>query len=244
MISVCMATYNGSRYVVEQVNSILSQLADGDELIVSDDQSTDNTLALLEALQDTRLVLLANTKKLGIIGNFENALKRAKGDYIFLADQDDVWLPSKVKVSMEYLQEFHLVQTDATIVDADLNPLHQSLFKLKGSGNGFLRNLWVNNYVGCTMAFRRSVLEVALPFPCDIPMHDQWLGLIADLVFTTHFVPQPLVLYRRHDLAQSNTGFSSPHSLWAKAKFRINIAKYFFHVLSRRYRPKKNMQIV
>ena len=90
-ISVCIATYNGAKYIEEQVQSILYQLSEKDEIINSDDGSKDNTLAIIKSLNDARIKVIHNTLKHGLVSNFENAIKHADGDYIFLSDQDDIW---------------------------------------------------------------------------------------------------------------------------------------------------------
>ena len=99
MISVCIATYNGAEYLREQVESILSQLEEEDEIVVSDDSSTDTTIEILQSFGDRRIKIFKNPAK-GFVRNFENALRQAQGDFIFLSDQDDVWLPNKVAVCM------------------------------------------------------------------------------------------------------------------------------------------------
>ena len=95
MISVCIATYNGEKYLREQLDSILPQLAESDEVIVSDDGSTDGTIDLITSLNDPRIKIVSNSGRKGYVGNFENALKHTTGDYIFLSDQDDIWYPNK-----------------------------------------------------------------------------------------------------------------------------------------------------
>lgn len=235
MISVCIATYNGAKHIIAQVNSIISQLGKEDEIIVSDDCSTDNGIQLLQNLQDERIKILTSTKQQGVIKNIEKALFHSRGEYIFLADQDDIWLPSKVEICLKELQRYDIVQTDATIVNDSLQTIYPSLYHLARSKRGFFNNLRKNSYVGCTMAFRRRVLSVALPFPKNIPMHDQWIGIIGDLVFSVFFIKEPLLLYRRHESAQSTTGFMSPFSLKAKFVFRMNILRSLFYIFLRRY---------
>lgn len=104
MISVCIATYNGGKYIKEQLDSILFQLGKDDEVIISDDSSTDDTLSILESYHDERIVILTNQKFHSPVYNFENALKSAKGDFIFLSDQDDIWEPTKVEVMLDSLK--------------------------------------------------------------------------------------------------------------------------------------------
>ena len=112
MISVCIATYNGERFIERQIISILNQLGSEDEIVIADDGSTDNTLAILKRLNDSRLRVVEGAHRHSPIWNFERALEQAKGEYIFLADQDDVWMPEKVAVTMNYLQKYDCVVSD------------------------------------------------------------------------------------------------------------------------------------
>ena len=117
MISVCMATYNGERYLREQVDSILRELGEGDELVISDDGSTDSTLDIIKSFGDVRIKIFHNEGHHGVNGNFENAISKSTGDYIFLSDQDDVWIEGKVKECLEALGDSDLVLHDAMIVE-------------------------------------------------------------------------------------------------------------------------------
>lgn len=223
-ISVCIATYNGEKYIKEQLESILSQLKKADEIIVSDDNSKDKTLDIIKSLKDSRIKIFTNPKK-GLISNFENALKKSRGDFIFLSDQDDIWIANKVKLCMENLISNDLVLSNCKIVDNDLNILHHSFFELNDSKKGLINNLLKNSYLGCCMAFNRKVLTKVLPFPKKIPMHDLWISFVAELFFKTKFINEPLVLYRRHGSNISVTGESSPFSLIEKSIFRFNLIR-------------------
>ena len=128
MVSVCVTTYNGEKHIEEQLRSILSQLGDTDEVIVSDDGSDDHTLSIIHRIADSRVSIYHNTGKKGVIHNVENALGKAKGDYIFLSDQDDVWLPTKVACSLKGLQEAPLVVSDCYVTDENLQIVHDSFF--------------------------------------------------------------------------------------------------------------------
>ena len=103
MISVCMATFNGEKYIKEQIQSILNQLSLDDEVIISDDGSSDKTLEVINHINDKRIKVFTNTHKHGFTHNFENALNHANGEYIFLSDQDDIWAEEKVNKVMESL---------------------------------------------------------------------------------------------------------------------------------------------
>lgn len=225
-ISVVIASYNGEKYIEQQIKSILEQLETDDELIISDDNSKDNTIAIVNSIGDPRIKVIQNRKSLGLIRNFQVGLKLVEGEYVFLSDQDDIWQKNKVEIFLEYLKDYDVVQSDAIIVDSNLQVLYPSLYALKGSKRGFVRNLWKNNYVGCNMAFKKKVLEVALPFPRYIPMHDIWIGFVTELFFSSFFIPEKLLLYRRHFDNFTQTGSKSPFSLKQKIKFRLNTVRY------------------
>lgn len=225
MISVCMASYNGEKYIKEQITSILLQLGEEDELIISDDSSTDNTLEIIESFQDKRIVLFKNQTFYSHVYNFEHALKHARGNYIFLSDQDDVWLPHKLKTMLELLCTHTLVLSDAVMVDDNMNVLENSFFAFNHSGNGLLKNLYKNSYLGCCMAFNRSILDKALPFPKDINMHDWWIGLIAEIYRDVYFSNEKLIKYRRHEDALTPIDRKSNNSFFKKIGFRISMIK-------------------
>lgn len=221
-ISICIATYNGSKYIREQIDSILPQLGESDEIIISDDSSTDNTLEIVRSYKDKRIKIFSNNKFHSPIFNFENALKQAKGDYIFLSDQDDIWMENKVDKMMEALKQFSLVVSDCYVVDKDCNIIRESFFHAKPA-TGIMKNLIKNNYLGCCMAFRRELLSKALPFPKRIAMHDIWLGLCGTLFYKTTFIPDKLIMYRRHGGNASPTAEKSNYGLMYKLSYRIDI---------------------
>lgn len=233
-ISVCMATYNGQFHLQRQLESILKQLKDTDEVIISDDNSTDNTKQVIDAFNDGRIRFFINKGQNGPVGNFQNAIKQADGDYIFLADQDDVWLPHKVEVTIELLSRYDLVLSNCTVVDYSLNVIHHSFFEIRNSQEGFFRNLLRNSYMGCCMAFRRQVLSYSIPFPQKIYMHDWWIGLITELKGRVYFCDDPLILYVRHGTNASPTGENS-YPFGKQLKNRVNmimaIVSRFTHVL-------------
>ena len=172
MISVCMPTYNGEKFILQQLRSILSQLQQNDEIIISDDSSTDNTINIIKSFNDKRIVIWENNHFYSPVFNVENALKHAKGDYIFLSDQDDIWVDKKVEKMLKYLSDYDLVISNASIIDSNENVITKSYFSWKNSGKGFWKNFYKNTYIGCNMAFNKKILELALPFPKKIAMHD------------------------------------------------------------------------
>lgn len=202
-ISVAMVSYQGAKYIEEQLDSILVTLGPEDEVIISDDGSTDGTREILARYQaqDDR-VRWIDGPKAGVKANVENALRACQGEYIFLADQDDIWMPEKVeRVMAEFANgKTNLVVHDAVVTDgACQEVILESFYTLKGSGAGVLKNIWRNTYIGCCMAFKRELLEEVLPIPGYIEMHDQWIGVINDqLKHGTSFIPDKLIQYRRH----------------------------------------------
>lgn len=204
MISVCMATYNGAKYLREQVDSILSQLTDDDELIVSDDGSIDATLDILKSYEDSRIKIIHHNKTIQkfpfgfTTSNFESALREASGDIIFLSDQDDVWVDEKVIKMVNMLENCVAVLSDCSFVDSELNVLIESKIKFEGVRIGVLRNLYKCGYLGSSMAFKRSLVKHVLPFPKNVP-HDIWIGLVAGSVGKFKILNDVTLLYRRHD---------------------------------------------
>lgn len=201
MISVCVAAFNGEKYIEEQILSVLRNLDSQDEIIISDDGSSDRTRRIVDDLaeKDRRIRIIDGPRK-GLIKNFENAIVHSKGDIIFLCDQDDVWKDNKVKTVLDIFgnTDCTLVMHDACIVDSNLRILGCSFFEFKKCKKGYWRNLIKNSYIGCCMAFKRSILDYAIPFPDNIPMHDQWIGLLSERVGKVEFCNEQLLLYRRH----------------------------------------------
>lgn len=226
MISVCIATYNGERYIGEQIKSILNQLNSSDEIIVSDDGSKDKTIDIVKSFDDKRIRIIDGPRKGSPISNFENALKAAKGEYIFTADQDDVWTEDKVRTCMRYLQSYDCIISDAIVTDSELKQTSPSFYKTNNTKTGKWYNLLVKNgYLGCCMAFNRKVLNSALPFPEYIPMHDIWIGNVAAFRFNVKFIGEKLILFRRHGYNSSTTASKSKYSIIDRIMFRLNIIK-------------------
>jgi glycosyltransferase involved in cell wall biosynthesis len=199
-ISVCLATYNGERFLRGQMDSVLMQLDERDELVVTDDGSTDSTLQIVESYRDARVKILPFVKRLGSTRAFERAIEHATGEYIFLCDQDDVWFPDKVAVSVQMLQDRDVlaVVSDARVIDADGDTLIELYQTWRGSREGFWFNWAKNGFLGCCMAFRGSAKRILLPFPPTINMHDEWIGLCCSTAGVVRFTPRPLIAYRRH----------------------------------------------
>ena len=237
MISVAMTTFNGLRFLGEQVESILVQLDADDELVIADNGSTDGTWQWLSDLaqRDPRVHLFQNLETRGVVANFNYALQRCSGELVFLADQDDYWHPGKIAAICDAFADsaqILLVQSDADLIDESGQVVAPSFFALRRSGPGFWKNFAKNTYQGCTFAVRHQLLEMALPFPAKVPMHDMWLGLLAELTGDVRFIPDRLTSYRRHG---ENLSELTPRSAWQILVWRINLALALFsRLLGRR----------
>jgi glycosyltransferase involved in cell wall biosynthesis len=244
MVSVCITTFNGEKYIFEQLQSILNQLNQEDEVIVSDDGSTDTTIEIIKDFNDKRIRIYVNEKDKGLISNVENSLIHAKGDYIFLSDQDDIWLPEKVNVCKSYLQQVDLVVSDCYVTDKELKIIHDSFIELNNSQQNKWKALFRNPYLGCCMAFKRSVLTKALPFPDKIPMHDIWIGNVAAFHFNVKFIPQKLICYRRHGLNASTASEPTKAGFFKKIDYRtsliFSLINLIFNFKSKKLPNEKN----
>jgi glycosyltransferase involved in cell wall biosynthesis len=232
-VSVAMATYNGEKYLKQQIDSILSQLSREDELIISDDHSSDQTLVIIEKYmkEDPRVKLFMNEES-GVTSNFENAIKRTKNDIIFLSDQDDVWKPEKVETVKSYYEKnpgVQMIMSDITVVDNELKPTIDSFYEFRGSRSGVIKNIIKNSYIGCAMSFRKELKPRILPIPRNVPMHDMWIGLVADMNKAALLIPEKLIYYRRHDATV--TSVENTSSIKEKVLWRFQISSLLFKSL-------------
>ncbi len=228
-ISVALAARNGGNYLREQVDSILPQLHSGDQLVISVDPSTDNTLELARELARTNpLIEVLEGPGEGISANFQNAIQACSGRHIFLCDHDDVWHPEKVaKVLATFVDSNAvMVMHDAMVVNEGLELIEPSFFAQRDSKPGYARNIIKNSYIGCCMAFTRELKYYILPFPKNIPMHDQWIGLLAEKYGGVCFLDEPLIKYRRHgDNATQSSHASVPQMLAWRASLMQELVK-------------------
>lgn len=193
-----------------------------DEIIVSDDGSTDNTLAIIKSFNDDRISIHINQERIGYAGNFENALGYARGEYIFFADQDDIWVQGKIEKCLSYLQNYDFVVSDAVIVDENKNVLYNSFYKIRKPYKTIWGNLLKFGYLGCCFAFRQSIKTKALPIPQE-HSHDNWICLVAMAFFKVKVLEEKLILYRRHTTNASSGGFVSPNNTFYKIKYRVRL---------------------
>ena len=198
-ISIAMATYNGAKYLQEQLDSFVAQTRKPDELVVCDDCSVDETVAILHHFAETapfEVRIFVNENNLGYGQNFGRALSLCRGDLIFLSDQDDVWLNQKIETIEKLAEEDKLTQifmNDAQLVHHDLSPTgltQQSQFKSGGVPDSCF-------VMGCCMTIRREFLRHLLPIPMEFT-HDTWLSKIGEGLERRKIIPSVLQLYRRH----------------------------------------------
>lgn len=201
-VSVCLAAYNGERWLRAQLASILHQLVDVDEVVIVDDASCDSTPHIVEELRDPRIRLLRNTRNIGVDRSFERAISEARGEIIFLSDQDDLWHEDKVAIVLDAFAEapdVTLVLSDADIIDEVGIKRGYTYFEARGQFiPGIVANILKSKFLGCAMAFRANLREHFLPFPSPLPGHDMWIGVVNEWYGKTRFIKQPLIAYRRH----------------------------------------------
>jgi len=244
MVSVCIATYNGEKYIKQQLDSVLCQLGIEDEVIISDDNSSDRTLEIINSLNDPRIRIYHHEKInnphsghfktiFAINRNVENALMNAKGDYIFLADQDDIWLSNRIKLSLEQLQSYNLVISDCSMINNSGEILKQSYFnEFIHPSKNILRTFYKSSFHGCCIAFNSKLKQNIIPFS-NIPLgHDTWIGLVAiKKKFSVKFLHIPTVLYRIHNSNISTSeNMNSRNTIYFKTRYRFNLIKAYLRI--------------
>lgn len=201
-VSVCLAAYNGERWLDLQLTSILRQLDAGDEVVIVDDGSQDNTPNIIREIRDPRIRMLRNERNIGVDCSFERAISEANGEIIFLSDQDDIWHENKVAIVLDVFAaapDVTLVLSDAEIIDEAGSKREYTYFEARGQFiPGALANILKCKFLGCAMAFNASLRKHFLPFPRAIPGHDMWIGVVNEWYGKTRFIEEPLIAYRRH----------------------------------------------
>jgi len=205
-ISVCIASYNGENFILKQINSILLQLSKDDELIIVDDASMDDTIKIISSINNDLIKIIKNEENLGIVKSFSKAILLAKGDFIFLSDQDDIWFQNKVKFML-----FEMINNNACLVtsnfrwiDENDNEIYSKFrFLRKNNSNKHNKNLLNifqghNNYLGCSMVFNKNLLEIAVPIPNIVEAHDLWIAKIGNLLHSNLHLNEALFFKRKH----------------------------------------------
>jgi glycosyltransferase involved in cell wall biosynthesis len=224
MISVAMCTYNGAKFLPEQLESIANQIVPVDELVVCDDGSNDDTLEVLKNFGKTSafpVFIHSNEKNLGSTKNFEKCFSLCNGDIIFLSDQDDLWRKDKVEKHLAYYQQhpqMDAVFSDAMMIDDDSKPTNRTIWQ-EIEFNDVLQDKWIKGLgheilfysfvvTGATLSIRKSALKRLTPFPTHIPelIHDAWIAMVLCLQEKIGFVADTLIYYRIHNGQQVGFG--------------------------------------
>ncbi|MDB5016987.1 MAG: hypothetical protein JWQ84_1819 [Mucilaginibacter sp.] len=209
-VSVIITTFNGSKYIKKQIDSIFAQSILPGEIIVCDDHSSDETVTLLNSYANNDILKIhVNDKKLGVVGNFKKAAKIAKqGNWLVFADQDDIWIPQKLQKLVDAMQAIDdnitpaLVYSDLTIIDKDDNVIYESFWdkqKIRPEKINLATLLYGNIVTGCTMIINYPMAEEFFLMDTIDYLHDEWLSLIAYSFGKAKFLNEKLVLYREHE---------------------------------------------
>lgn len=226
MISIAMATYNGEKYLREQLDSILSQTITDFELIIGDDHSTDSTVSILSeyAAKYPRILYSVNPVNVGFKKNFEQIIARCQGDYIALCDQDDIWYPNHLQLLLDHIGNHAMCCGNSELVNQDNQSLHRNLSDSDGihfipdePRKWFLRlMLHGNPFQGAAMLLRKDFAERCLPIPNGISFHDAWIAgcALMDKDGVYYLPTPPIARYRQHtDNVTSNAHRDHIHHL-------------------------------
>ncbi len=238
-----MTSYNGEKYIKQQIDSIISQLGPEDELIISDDGSTDSTLNIISGYSDQRIRLIHHKKNPALRNkkysrsfyyateNFANALRYAQGDYIFLSDQDDLFVPGKIAKMVKALKNADCVLCNNLVIDSLGNEIN-SFQKKSMFSKSVLSNLNNTPFLGCCMAFSRNAMKYIFPFPNKLLCHDLWIGSLCAYKKKLIYIEEPLHKYRVHEnnVSPSVTN-KSKNPLWFKIVYRIVFLIQFYNRL-------------
>ena len=243
-ISVVMTSYNGEKYIREQLDSIITNITENDELIIGDDGSTDNTISIIdEYLDKFPHIKLVKSQKLGTTNNLERLISMTNGDIIFIADQDDVWDSQKVSKICNAFQdnpEIYLVFHNSKVSGADINDiLHISLFDYLSVSNKFFDNLLYFHFWGCMFAFRKRAKEYLIPFRFGF---DSWIMFCVSFFKNCYLEKDILMTYRRHG---NNLSTFKRHNIMHVIAARIKrIVLFLFYLPITYYRYRKSRRTI
>jgi glycosyltransferase involved in cell wall biosynthesis len=258
-LSVALCTYNGSRFLEKQLNSVLNQTIAVDEIIICDDNSSDETIKIINIYQDKNpglIHLFQNKPGLGTIKNFEKAIYKTTGDLIFLSDQDDIWYPEKVEKSINFFkknQKCVLLFSDGDLIDHEDLKIAGSLWTKWGFDDE-KKSLWSNNKLafnslvkgdnkitGATVCFKASLKNKIYPIALPLDYwHDGWLGTHAAAVEGLFFINEPLIKYRVHDSQQVGISNQGLDAITLSANKDFITKEDYFSKLRKMYPKLKN----
>lgn len=239
-ISVCLATYNGEKFINKQIDSILKQISSDDELIIVDDFSLDNTVQVIRKLNDSRIKIFINNQNMGHVYSFGRAIDLAAKDVIFLSDQDDIWMDNRVTFMIDQILKSNalLVSTNSKFIDAYGNKIDYFIYGVNSkTSNNYLGNiidiyLGKKNYFGCTMAFKKELKSIILPIPSYVESHDLWIALAANINKSNLHCNETTLERRIHGDNASIIKRKFTQQFWSRIVFSISIVelilrKYF-----------------
>ena len=233
MISVVMASYNSSKYIRLQIDSIINNLDKGDELIICDDLSEDGTRDILleYASKHSQIILSFNKDNLGVNKNFERALAMARGDYIFISDDDDWWDDTKIPRMLSFIKKKKIIMVvhDCSICNENLEIIEDSYFKIRSTKTGLIHTIIRPGYRGATMCFKKELLKYILPFPSKMSMfYDEWISLMAEKHGEVYLVREVLSFWRRLNTSVSTVCLGTQRNknnyikkMWARIIHRL-----------------------
>ena len=233
-IDILMATYNGQKYLVEQLDSIINQTYHNWNLLIRDDNSTDKTLEIIQNYhkKDKRIKILKDNKgNLGIVRNFEELLKSSESEFIMFSDQDDIWVENKLDIYLKMIEKIKnkgfMIHSDAILFDKNKSNILKDTFISKKAINRGLENVFFNYFVqGATILISKEIKNFILPFPKEVYLHDRYIHLISELFFERIFVNKALIYYRQH----------GDNQIGAKNTIR--------ELLSKRYFDERDRQLI
>ncbi len=235
-----MATYNGEQFIEKQVLSILSQLSKIDELIIVDDCSSDNTINILKDINDSRIKIHKNHENMGHVLSFCKSVSFAKNKYIFLSDQDDIWIDGRVNLMIQNIVEDDsiLLTSNFKWIDENDNPIEVLYDGVdQKDSKKYLKNvldifIGKTNYFGCAMVFKQELTSVISPTPKFVESHDLWVALAANILKSNRHINAKTFLKRRHSSNATSTHSSRP--VWKKLYSRIIFLLSIFVIYKRK----------
>jgi glycosyltransferase involved in cell wall biosynthesis len=239
-ISVCIATYNGGKYIETQLNSIVDQLEINDEVIIVDDCSKDNTIKIIESFKDSRIKIIKNEVNKGHVYSFNRALELSSKDIIFMSDQDDVWKENRVFLIKEKLLKSNalLLSSNSEFINSQGDNLN---YKIDGvdvrNSSNYYRNILdifigKTNYYGCLMAFKRELKKVVLPIPDFVESHDLWIAKAGNILKSNIHCNDITLARRIHETNASTTNRSIIFKIKSRIIFFISIVVLFIRKIN------------
>jgi glycosyltransferase involved in cell wall biosynthesis len=208
-----MASYRGESFIAQQITSILNELGPDDELVIHDDASPDGTVDIIKGFADPRIRLVQGASNVGYVRAFESAILASRGEFVFLSDQDDVWIPGRVDLMLQALDTSAMVATNFAMLGGGPRPWIPPLKTSMNSrriANLFGIMIGYRAYYGCGMAFRRHMVPVVTPIPAFVrESHDLWFAICGNMARTLAHLEAPSLLRRLHDNNETPAGFRS-----------------------------------